>query len=422
MFDPTSWPLLLVAAAVVVLSIAAITRLFVVGAPDEWLLLIRGGKLVRAGIGIFVVRLPGDSIVRFSSTLQRVAFQVECRSAEHIGLTIDGFALWNVVEHGDGPFRAYRTLGLANLHHPPAHLRSPRHLLAAPQYKAFQALFAACIQRLTPRRTLQSLLDDPDELLLALDTCARECASDLGIRIEQVQVLGVRPTDPELVEELGAEQEAHLREQATLARRASDQRVEQVGIALATKVANDRAQAELEQAAYALQQQVLLHHRKLETEQNQLVIERDRLVTRQRLELLQLEADAATAAARQASETELRRAEDAASRDRDKASLDRRRDTLAFEVDQTRQRAAAESDGIRLITAAQEGKSDALRDQQIVEHVATKLSAAVSSLPIHDVHWSSWSGESPLLMLGQALRGLRGAAEERPASDSPEQV
>lgn len=366
---------------------------------------------MRAGIGISVVRLPGDNIVRFSSTLQRVAFQVECRSAEHVALTVDGFALWNVIAQGDGPFRAYRTLGLANLQRPPAQLRNPRHLLAAPQYKAFQALFAACIQRLTPRRTLQSLLDDPDELLTALDACVRESANDLGIRIEQVQVLGVRPTDPVLVEELAAEQEAHLREQATMARRASEQRVEQVSISSTTELAKDRARAELEQAAYALEQQVSLQRRKLEVEHEQLEIERDRLETRQRLELLKIDADAVVEAARQSREAERQRAADVAARERDRAVLDRKRDDLAFELEGARQRAEVQSEGIREIAAAEDGKSAALREQQVVEHVATKLSEAIASLPIHDVHWSTWSGDSAVALLGGAIQGLRGVVE-----------
>jgi SPFH domain / Band 7 family len=409
MFDPSSWPLILGSVAAIILSVAALSQLFAAGAPDEWLLLIRGGKLIRAGIGIFVVRLPGDSIVRFSSTLQRVAFQVECRSAEHITLTIDGFALWNVIEEGDGPFRAYRTLGLANLQKPPSHLRSPRHLLAAPQYKAFQSLFAACTQRLTPHRTLQSLLDDPDDLLRALDQCVREHADELGIRIEQVQVLSIRPTDHALVEQLAAEQEAQLREHATLARRASEQRVEEIEIASTTKLANDRAQAEFEQEAYALQQQVSLQRRKLEAEREELEIERERMETRQRLELQKLEADAAIASSRQTLDQEQQLARDTALRQHESATLERQRDQLAFEVEGTRLRAEAQGAAIQIVTAAEEGKSPALREQQIVELVATKLGDAVSSLPIQDVHWSTWSGESPLTMLGQALSGLRSA-------------
>ena len=38
--------------------------------PDEWLLCVRDGRLVAAGVGISLLRRPGDVVVRFSSTMQ----------------------------------------------------------------------------------------------------------------------------------------------------------------------------------------------------------------------------------------------------------------------------------------------------------------------------------------------------------------
>src|SRR5437868_923416 len=88
---------------------------WVVSRPDEWLLHLRDGKPVRAGIGISVWRLPGDVVVRFSSAIQRVTFSAGATSREQVPFTLEGFALWTVIGEGDGPFRAFRNLGLANL-------------------------------------------------------------------------------------------------------------------------------------------------------------------------------------------------------------------------------------------------------------------------------------------------------------------
>src|SRR5436190_441137 len=52
---------------------AAVRWSWLVAKPDQWLLRIRDGRLVRAGIGISVWRRPGDAIVRFTSAVQRVA-------------------------------------------------------------------------------------------------------------------------------------------------------------------------------------------------------------------------------------------------------------------------------------------------------------------------------------------------------------
>jgi len=263
------------------------------------------------------------------------------------------------------------------------------------------------------------MLDDPDDLLRALDSCVKQSADDLGIRIEQVQVLGVRPTDEELVEELAAEQESLLREQATLARSASEQRVEQSSLAAATAMANQRARAELDKEAYALEQQVALQRKKLEAETEQLDIERARLETSQRLDLLKLDADAALETARLARDTERNRAEDLALREQQRAAPARQEDQLAFELDQTRRRASAHAEALRVEAEAEASKSQAQRDQQIIEHVATQLREAVSSLPLHDVRLNAWSGESALPLLTQALQALRGRDDE-PGANLPQ--
>ena len=49
-----------------VLSGVGLSTLVVVGGPDEWVLQIRNGACVRAGIGASVWRRPGDVVVRLS--------------------------------------------------------------------------------------------------------------------------------------------------------------------------------------------------------------------------------------------------------------------------------------------------------------------------------------------------------------------
>ena len=84
--------------------------------PDEWLLCIRNGRLIQAGVGISLWRRPGDVVVRFTSTVQRVGFSVIALSRERLQVVLDGFILWSVSSEGDGPFRirARRTV-----HHVP---------------------------------------------------------------------------------------------------------------------------------------------------------------------------------------------------------------------------------------------------------------------------------------------------------------
>src|SRR3954465_1035471 len=156
--------------------------------PDEWLLSIRNGRLLRAGVGISLWRRPGDVVVRFTSTVQRVGFSVIALSRERLHVAPDGFILWSVSPDGDGPFRAFQKLGVVNLDHPPHDLRSPRHLLSTPQHKAFQQLLGASVQRLASTRTLQELLGDQAAAVRALAAHLEALEVELGIRIERVEL------------------------------------------------------------------------------------------------------------------------------------------------------------------------------------------------------------------------------------------
>lgn len=44
---------------------------------EEWMLVIRDGKMVKQGIGLCTWTMPGDQVVKFSSKLKKVTFNAE---------------------------------------------------------------------------------------------------------------------------------------------------------------------------------------------------------------------------------------------------------------------------------------------------------------------------------------------------------
>jgi flotillin len=210
-----SIPLVLtVLVATAVLGLGA-ARALVIAQPDEWLLCIRNGKLVKAGVGISLWRRPGDVVARFTSTMQRVGFAVDALSNERLSVSIQGFILWSVSAEGDGPFQAFRKLGLVNLDAPPLDLRSPKHLLSTPQHRAFQQLLGAAVQRLAATRSLEDLLLGQDTLVTELHGHLATLEREMGIRIDQIELLQVRPADAELLRHMSAKVEERVREEAS---------------------------------------------------------------------------------------------------------------------------------------------------------------------------------------------------------------
>lgn len=75
---------------------------------DQWLLIIRDGKLVRAGIGLQTLSGFSDTVVKFPSKIEKVTFSANNVTKEMQGVNITGFAFWSVYREDDGPFRCYK--------------------------------------------------------------------------------------------------------------------------------------------------------------------------------------------------------------------------------------------------------------------------------------------------------------------------
>ncbi|MGH7123497.1 MAG: SPFH domain-containing protein, partial [Stellaceae bacterium] len=244
MFENPVVPIVLIAAAAIIALggfVATVVHWsWIIAKPDEWLLRIRDGKLLRAGIGISIWRRPGDAVVRFTSAIQRVTFTAVTPSKEQVPFSIEGFALWTVRSDGDGPFAAFRSLGLANLAQRPPQLKSDQHLLTAPQYRAFQALLAAEVQQLVTTFPSTDLLGDRAALAEKLLARLTELALALGFRIEKVEISGVRPLDQSLAADLSAREERAIREEAERVRLESGERMKHASIESEARLAAEK--------------------------------------------------------------------------------------------------------------------------------------------------------------------------------------
>ena len=247
------------AAVILFLLVKATMRAVVRARPDEWLLVIREGVLERAGVGIWALSLPNRSVVRFTSTLQRVCFTAEALSAEHLGVAIEGFILWTVEHEGDGPFRAFQNLGIHDLQSAGerTQLKSPKHLLGAAQHHAFQAMLAAEVQRYAGTVPIERLMSEQDALVAALMARLVPLTEGIGVRIAQLQLLRVRPTEASILAEHAKREELAAaaridRMRIDAEREKVEQEVERKRVALAFEVERTQRTAQAKADAIAM--------------------------------------------------------------------------------------------------------------------------------------------------------------------------
>jgi hypothetical protein len=66
--------------------------------PNEWLLLIEDGKLIKGGIGLKAYKSLTAAVVKFKSTINKVEFSVSNVTKENLGVDLKGFCMWEVYD------------------------------------------------------------------------------------------------------------------------------------------------------------------------------------------------------------------------------------------------------------------------------------------------------------------------------------
>jgi hypothetical protein len=334
--------------------------------PDEWLIHVRNGRVLCAGIGIALWRRPGDVVARFSSAVQRVRFTAEAPSSEHVSVKVDGFILWSVAPEAERAFRAFSKLGIANLDRPPPGLKSRAHLLTSSQHRAFQALLAAEVRAQVGGLTLGELFG-AEKLLAGLERRLSALADQLGIAIERVEVLEVLPADAALRQELSARSEERVREEAAGAR-----------LEAAGRLRKRQAQEALRESEEELE-----------------------------MGLARAEADRRITLGQQEAEADRQRVAEARAFELFSARRQREDAELAAALDRIRRTAEAERDAAVLRAQAEEQKSQAVRDHELARFVVEKTASALSSWQIREGRWINVGNASPIASFGSALIGVR---------------
>ena len=80
------------------------STLWVEGKVDEWVVIMRSGKMVAAGIGLKTFKGPLDQVAKFPAKIHRVQFSTENVTKEMQGVKVSGMLVWTILRTDDGPF------------------------------------------------------------------------------------------------------------------------------------------------------------------------------------------------------------------------------------------------------------------------------------------------------------------------------
>jgi len=233
-------------------------------------------------------------------------------------------------------------------------------------------------QRLAATRSLDDLLLRQDGLVLELRGHLATLERQMGIRIDQVELLQVRPADDELLRLLSAKVDERVREEAANIHMETIERAKRRAIESDARMAREQAQ---------------VREQELETEKA--------------LRLTQIAHESEVKRREQEVEREHALAAEARATEVAKAVLAREEVELAARLDRVRREAEANAEAISLVTIAEEKKSQPVRDHELARLVAEKVGDALKELPIHDARWITVGPDSPAGSLAALITAAR---------------
>eukprot|EP00808_Paulinella_micropora_P003017 g23388.t1 len=200
--------------------------------PNEWMLVIRDGKMLRAGVGIQHFASLDDEVVKFPSSIQKVTFTAQQVTQEMQGVQISGFCMWTIFRDDDGPFKAYRYLdGL-----------SASGLAQANTNMTSMA--ESVIRAQVAKMTIQEVLKNREVIRESCKKALMEVVKGWGIWLETVEVTDVRILSDRLFQNMQSEYREQLRETSEKNRLKVQASIDESQILAQTNTEKKRAEAQ----------------------------------------------------------------------------------------------------------------------------------------------------------------------------------
>lgn len=240
-------PLTVVAALVFVILLAAfeVSRRWETAKPNEWLLVIDNGRLLKAGIGLRVFRWPWQQVVRFPSSIYKVPFRAQQVTREMQGLEVSGFVIWVVFRDGEGPFKAYKYLeGLADAGGSPV------------VNENIARMAESIIRHQVANSTIAEVIANREALRQKVREEMLGVVKGWGVWLETVEITDVMILSSSLFEDLQAPYRQQTHREAESIRLATRTQIEEENLAAETELAKQRADAATERDVYAAQQEL----------------------------------------------------------------------------------------------------------------------------------------------------------------------
>jgi flotillin len=223
-------------ATVAMIAFVAYFTLFkryVIAKPNEWMLIIRSGEVLNYGIGISGWVGIDDKVVRFPSSIHKVAFSAQQVTTEMQGIEVSGVIIWTIYRESDGPLRAYKYLGQDISSQDPKNAND--NLIE---------MTNGIVRHKIANSTIDHILKNRDKLREELKKELNESVNGWGVWLETVEITDVKILSGSLFKNLQTEFREAQRQKAEIIKMRTENELKEKKLAQNLEFAKKEAENE----------------------------------------------------------------------------------------------------------------------------------------------------------------------------------
>lgn len=183
---------------------AYLKTLWVAGRPNDWVLIMNNGKMVKAGVGLCTFKSPFDQVATFPARVYKVEFTTEQVTNEMQGVRVCGMLVWTVNRIGEGPFNAYKNLGDISSGNPVS------------ANESLVAMSTSVVRSCIANSTMMEMMRNRELLRSAIKKEMTEVVKGWGVWLETVEITNVTICSNSLFKDLQTNFRESMRQEATL--------------------------------------------------------------------------------------------------------------------------------------------------------------------------------------------------------------
>ena len=235
--------------------------------PNQWMLVIRNGRVIKSGVGINSYIYWGDKVVKFPSRINKVKFSAQQVTQEMQGIEVSGVIIWAIYRDEDGPSRAYKMLGDDLKQNVP---RTANDNLIE--------MANSIVRDRIANSTIDTIIKQRSKIRDEIRSEMNKVVNGWGVWLESIEITDVKILSNALFKNLQTEFREQQRQKAELIQMKITREIEEKRLAQNTEMSKKRADDRTEIEIYQREQDLKIK----EKEQN--IFERDQEIMKQRLD------------------------------------------------------------------------------------------------------------------------------------------